>query len=78
LADHSERYRKFRLLQRVPVKSKARDIEAEHHALMQAVLARDHSLATRLMSAHLSATEKSVALGLAASSSTSLPSKGSS
>ena len=77
LADHSERYRKFRLLQRMPVKSKARDIEAEHHALMEAVLARDHSLATRLMSDHLSATEKSVALGLAASPPSIWPTKGS-
>jgi DNA-binding GntR family transcriptional regulator len=77
LAEHSERYRKFRLLQRMPVKSKARDIEAEHHALMEAVLARDHSLATRLMSDHLSATEKSVALGLAASPPSIWPTKGS-
>lgn len=66
LADHSERYRKFRLLQRKPAKSKARDIEAEHLALMQAVLARDHDRSIRLMSDHLTATEKSVAMGLAA------------
>ena len=77
LADHSERYRKFRLLQRLPVKSKDRDIEAEHHAIMQAVLARDHKLATNLMSAHLTATQQSVALGLNAQSLSSPPTKGS-
>jgi GntR family carbon starvation induced transcriptional regulator len=76
LADHSERYRKFRLLQRMPSKSKARDIEAEHHAIMQAVLARDHQKATQLMSAHLTATEQSVAWGLQAQKSLSTKPKG--
>lgn len=78
LTDHSERYRKFRLLQNLPAKSKARDIHAEHNALMQAVLERDHALAATLMSAHLSATEKSVALGLSNLPPASLSNKGSS
>jgi DNA-binding GntR family transcriptional regulator len=68
LTDHSERYRKFRLMQRATraKQPKARDIEAEHHAIMQAVLGRDHNRAIELMHAHLSATEQSVAEGLKA------------
>ncbi|NBX54522.1 MAG: FCD domain-containing protein [Betaproteobacteria bacterium] len=77
LADHSERYRKFRLLQRMPNKNNARDIEAEHHAIMQAVLARDLQKATELMSAHLTATEQSVAWGLQAPNPLSASTKGS-
>lgn len=77
LADHSERYRKFRLLQPVPRKSKARDIEAEHHAIMQAVLGRDHVQAITLMQSHLSATERTVAQALKAQTTPPVSRKGS-
>ena len=65
LADHSERYRKFRLLHRHDAQAEVRDINAEHAALMAAMLDRDAPRATALMDAHLAATEHSVARLLA-------------
>ena len=63
LTDHSERYRKYRLLhqqaQAAPVQ--VRNVNEEHQALMDAVLRRDIPTATRLMQEHLNATEQSVA-----------------
>lgn len=66
LADHSERYRKVRLLHRLDVDAEVRDINAEHSAIMAAVLKRDAKKATRLMDQHLTATEKYIAKLLAA------------
>jgi DNA-binding GntR family transcriptional regulator len=61
LADHSERFRKLRLLHRHVEAAKVRDLEAEHRAIMDAVLARDVPKATALMDQHLTNTEQSVA-----------------
>lgn len=60
LADHSERYRKLRLLRRHEAGAEVRDVNSEHAAIMDAVLARDADKACRLMDAHLAATETSV------------------
>lgn len=65
LADHSERYRKVRLLHRLDVDAEVRDINAEHAAIMAAVLKRDAKKATRLMDQHLTATESYIAKLLA-------------
>jgi DNA-binding GntR family transcriptional regulator len=70
LADHSERYRKVRLLHRQDVDAEVRDINAEHGAIMAAVLKRDAKKATRLMDQHLAATEAYIAKLLAASKPT--------
>lgn len=61
LADHSERYRKIRLLRHREAQAEVRDVNAEHAAIMEAAIARDVARATSLMDAHLAATEKSVA-----------------
>jgi GntR family carbon starvation induced transcriptional regulator len=63
LTDHSERYRKYRLLQRQesPAVPPLRNVNEEHQALMEAVLKRDIPTAIRVMQAHLNATEQSVA-----------------
>jgi DNA-binding GntR family transcriptional regulator len=63
LTDHSERYRKYRLLQRQasPAVPPVRNVNEEHQALMEAVLKRDIPTAIRLIQAHLNATEQSVA-----------------
>lgn len=68
LADHSERYRKVRLLHHREVQAEVRDVNAEHQLIMAAVLDRDVTRATALMDEHLSATEKSVARLLATGS----------
>ncbi len=60
LADHSERYRKMRLLHLQEI-SGTRDVNAEHADIMDAVLARDIARATALIDAHLQATESAVA-----------------
>ena len=65
LADHSERYRKYRLLHHKLAQAKVRDVNAEHAAIMAAVLDRDVARATSLMDQHLAATESSVARLLA-------------
>ena len=61
LSDHSERYRKVRLLHHAEAAAEVRDIAGEHQAIAHAVLARDAALATTLMDAHLLVTETSVA-----------------
>lgn len=61
LADHTERYRKLRLLRHREAVAEVRDVNAEHQAIMAAVLDRDVEAASRLMDAHLAATETSVA-----------------
>lgn len=61
LADHSERYRKIRLLNHRQSEALVRDVTAEHAAIVEAVLARDAGRAVALMDAHLFATEKGVA-----------------
>jgi DNA-binding GntR family transcriptional regulator len=60
LADHSERYRKIRLLHRHEARAEVRDVNREHAAIMEAVLARDPDKACALLDAHLAATETSV------------------
>ena len=65
LADHSERYRKLRLLRRHEAEAAVRDVNAEHRAILQAALDRDVARATGLMDAHLAATESSVSRMLA-------------
>lgn len=70
LADHSERYRKVRLLHRLDIDAEVRDINAEHAAIMAAVLKRDAKKATRLMDQHLTATETYIAKLLAPSKPT--------
>ncbi|KPL53409.1 hypothetical protein ABB55_15270 [Prosthecomicrobium hirschii] len=65
LADHSERYRKVRLLHHHEAEAEVRDINAEHAAIMAAVLDRDPARATDLMDRHLTNTETSVARLLA-------------
>ncbi len=65
LADHSERYRKIRLLHHREGRAEVRDVNSEHQEIMAAVLDRDVGRATALMDAHLSATEMSVARLLA-------------
>jgi DNA-binding GntR family transcriptional regulator len=61
LADHSERYRKVRLLHRHIPEAGVRDVNAEHAGLMDAVLRRDLAAATVLMDTHLVATETAIA-----------------
>ena len=58
LVDQSERYRKIRLLRHKERKARVRDVNAEHQALMDAVLRRDAAKATALMAAHLQATRQ--------------------
>ena len=66
LADHSERYRKLRLLRRHEAEADVRDVNAEHRAIMLAALERDARKAAALMDAHLAATQASVGRLLAA------------
>ncbi len=61
LANHSERYRRIRLLHHRAPAARVRDVNAEHAAIMAAVLARDVAGAVALMDAHLRATEEGVA-----------------
>lgn len=61
LADHSERFRKIRLLHHRDANAEVRDVNAEHRAIMAAVLERDVETANALMEQHLRATEQSVA-----------------
>ena len=66
LADHSERFRRYRLLRRHEAGADVRDVNAEHAAIMRAALERDIARATELMDAHLAATQTSVARMLGA------------
>ena len=61
LVDQSERYRKIRLLYHRDAQAGVRDVNAEHKAIMEAVLRRDAVRAVELMDEHLLATERSVA-----------------
>jgi DNA-binding GntR family transcriptional regulator len=61
LADHSERYRKLRLLNYRSLAADVRDVDAEHRAIMEAALARDAPGAIALMNVHLERTEAAVA-----------------
>ena len=61
LTDHSERYRKLRLLRRKEMAAKVRDAVGDHRAIMDAVLSRDTACATQVMDAHLAATEQAIA-----------------
>jgi DNA-binding GntR family transcriptional regulator len=65
LADHSERYRKQRLLhlrtQANPRSAGERDVHEEHRGLVAAILERDADEACRRMDHHLQATEQAVA-----------------
>lgn len=61
LADHSERYRKLRLLNYRTLAADVRDVNAEHRIIAEAVLARDAGAAIDLMNVHLARTEAAVA-----------------
>ena len=61
LADHSERYRKIRLLRHREARAEVRDVNAEHGEIMSAALARETARAAMLMDEHLRRTEISVA-----------------
>jgi DNA-binding GntR family transcriptional regulator len=60
LTDHSERYRKIRVLRHREADSNVRDVEAEHRAVMAAAVDRNAKRAADLMDAHLAATEQAV------------------
>ena len=60
LFDGAERYRRFSAAHRKEPRLKHR----EHQALLTAALARDTDLATGLLAAHMSATERNVAAAL--------------
>lgn len=61
LTDHSERYRKLRMLRPPAARPKARNVADEHAAIAEAVLKRNRTRAQALMDAHLAATERAVA-----------------
>lgn len=65
LNDHSERYRKIRLLHHKVEVARVRDVTAEHESLKDAVVRRDKALAARLMDEHLTQTELAAAMLLA-------------
>ena len=61
LVDQSERYRKIRILHHLESQAQVRDVNAEHQAVMEAVLRRDASQAVALMTQHLVATSDATA-----------------
>ena len=61
LADHAERYRKFWLLRSGAWQPAGRDFDREHEEIVQAVVARDTSVATALLDQHLTRTEEAIA-----------------
>jgi DNA-binding GntR family transcriptional regulator len=65
LYGHTERYRRIRFERTLP-KKLVRDVEAEHRALMDAVLARDKRRAVRLLTEHLDKTANFIAREFAA------------
>jgi GntR family transcriptional regulator, carbon starvation induced regulator len=65
LYGHTERYRRIRFERTMP-KKLVRDVEAEHRALMEAVLARDKRRAQRLLAEHLDKTGNFIAREFAA------------
>ncbi len=60
LYGHTERYRRIRFERTMPRKL-VRDVEAEHRALMDAVLAREKRRAVKLLTEHLEKTAKFIA-----------------
>ncbi len=71
LVDQTERYRMIRLQRLSKGKPAARDIHAEHRALMETVLARDATQAVELMRKHLQATFEATAQWLPTDSESS-------
>ena len=65
LYGHTERYRRIRFERTMPRKL-VRDVEAEHRALMDAVLARDKRRAVKLLTEHLEKTANFIAREFAA------------
>jgi DNA-binding GntR family transcriptional regulator len=61
LVDQSERYRKIRILHHQEIGARVRDVNAEHQAVMDAVLRRDAVRAITLMAQHLAATSAAIA-----------------
>jgi DNA-binding GntR family transcriptional regulator len=61
LVDQSERYRKIRILHHLESQAQVRDVNAEHQAVMDAVLRRDAVQAVALMTQHLVATSDATA-----------------
>ena len=61
LVDQSERYRKIRILHHLESQAQVRDVNAEHQAVMEAVLRRDAAQAVTLMTQHLVATSDATA-----------------
>ncbi len=61
LVDQSERYRKIRILHHLESQAQVRDVNAEHQAVMDAVLRRDAAQAVALMTQHLVATNDATA-----------------
>jgi len=61
LVDQSERYRKIRILHHQESQAQVRDVNAEHQAVMEAVLRRDAEQAVALMTKHLVATSDAIA-----------------
>jgi DNA-binding GntR family transcriptional regulator len=60
LTDHSERYRKLRLLRRKETAAHVQNAVGDHQIIMEAVLARDIPRATHLMDDHLATTERAI------------------
>jgi len=56
LVDHSERYRRVRMFHSFPLEQQARNIDLEHRAIMDAVIARSTDEAARLMTQHIQRT----------------------
>jgi DNA-binding GntR family transcriptional regulator len=61
LVEQSERYRKIRILHHQEQGAQVRNVNAEHQAVMDAVLRRDAAQAVDLMNRHLIATSKATA-----------------
>jgi len=61
LVEQSERYRKIRILHHQERSAQVRDVNAEHQAVMDAVLRRDAAQAIDLMHRHLVATSEATA-----------------
>lgn len=61
LADHSERYRKLRLLFHRSEEAAVRDVNLEHEMIMKAVIGRNASEAVSLMDDHLTQSEEAIA-----------------
>lgn len=72
LYGHTERYRRIRFERTMP-KKLVRDVEAEHRALMDAVLARDKRRALRLLTEHLEKTGAFIASEFAAAEAEEAP-----